>query len=86
MSSSESRTALPRRTKAAIVSAIARVGHTRVIGARKMFRKPSLTMTPQVGTVGSPRPRNSSADWMEIAMPQTMAVWMMIGALTTERM
>ncbi len=51
-----------------------------------MFAKPSLSIEPQVGTLGSPRPRNSSPDWIAIAMPATMAVWMMIGARTTERM
>ncbi len=47
---------------------------------------PSLSITPQVALDGSPRPRNSSADWMEMATPAMAAVWMMMGARTTEKM
>ena len=33
-----------------------------------------------------PRSRNSRADWNEMAMPQTIAAWMMTGARTTPKM
>ena len=44
-----------------------------------MFVKPSFSIPPQVGTVRSPRPRNSSPDWIAIAMPA------MIGGLDDDR-
>ena len=51
-----------------------------------MLVNASFSMPPQVGTDRSPSPRNSSPDCTPIAMPVRIAVWMMMGARTTERM
>ena len=81
--SSSSRRALPSRAKATQVRPIASVGHRMSSGWVKKLVKPSLSMPPQLGTDGSPRPRKSIPAEMATEMPAMFAARMMVGARTT---
>ena len=65
---------------------MASAGHSMLTGLRYIESKASFSIEPQVGVWASPIPRNSRPDWMAMAMPSTIAAWMMIGARTTPRM